>query len=1684
MISSNNKISLLVNSQFPDFVQEDYPLFVSFLEAYYEFLENKINIDSFIAEQNQTIFTTKNPYTPETIDVYQNGTKLSPSIDFIATNGTTIVLSTPASSGDIIIVQARNDLYTRAKELVNIKDVDQSLIDFQNEFFNTYLYLFPKNTDASKYTLIKNAAELYKSKGNENSFKYFFRTLFNEEIEILTPRNNVLVASGGKFVIPKVLRTTKNVYSLHSGGQKEYIIALPKLDFPQDPFDGEDYVIFGETYEWNELEKKWTNTSVKPIREKISVYVDDVLKSGSVGDPWSLTDLEKTNSILKFDFTGLGVDAFPRGAFFKSDGTQLYLNGDATNRIIQISFSDAWNLSSFSTTTKVSNSLQLIEADGVIRTITSSSGIDFKPDGTRLYFLWITDGFNRVLEYNLSEAWNVATASPTAGAFYNPVQGRITAGVSSPLTTQITPIDVKFKSDGTRMFITQNANDTIDEFSLSTAWQVNTASYLRSVTTNSMRPSTVPQLINPRGFAFKGDGTKIFISNYINNSTPATIFQIGLSEAWNVQSYNYESHLTPVDPGYAGYDLMTIKPDGNRFYFGTWFAGTNQNDSLHEFKTTTFGEYSLDRERNRIVFPSAVESESNVKVYYEDFDYSLLNNRRIEGANSGAKAIIESSISYTNFKTDIFEYTLNEKSIFRSFLGNENYKSTVLAEDETIINMVLEPYSEIIRINLTNGGSSYNVGDPITIIGGDPITPAKANVSRVFSGVLNQANVIYGGAGFTQGFPVFVTTSPGTACVAISTVDTSGKLSPNSYTYSDDMIWDLSSSVISLSDYKTNNCFLKAKTGITPNLNARLVDCFNYKTITGLGPISETIVLSSTVTTSESPILNAASSNVRVNSYSDITASRRFWQLIDMGSVGRIDINSPGTNYSIGDGIKIFYPEPGQLGYDPFRTHLKGRGARAFVANVNLSGGITEVQLCPPQPSANVFNGSGTLRLGPLSSTPTTGDLGYFFTGSQGTDFINEFSNGRGGMLTFTIGWDLSNTKLTKNEFPIATQTSVDGATPEIRGLFTSNTGNRLFLMGDNNDRIAQVDLSENWNVASFNSQSIRTFTIPTASFLGSGSYSGMKFSDDGTRIYITDISRPNVVQFSLTQAWNVQTATYFQNSNVRVGSVLSSTRDMAFSTDGLKMYVIGVGTTAQGGRIIHEYNLSTAWRVNTATYLRSTTQLGDVTDPSGLYFHSGGKILFVVDRGTDNVYHYNLTEAWNIATLSAETLETFTTSTGQTTFITKKPYPANRVKVFVNGDELLPAEVDTSSGTQIILTNPLSAGQSVKLTRNTANPSFTQVIDMPNLLGTNKSESDPTFINFANNGSRMYYGGFQRDAVYEIDINSIPQSVFVDVISSSRIEVPTSLSLGKFYIPNTLISYSENFYIESQQGLNITDIIDNISYNRTRTYDLVKLKDNKNYFCSRVSIKSGNNYIEGYNTNFRDDFRVGDQIIVYGQKRTVHTVFSDATMNVTEGFSVTKSNTREIGIYNIDSLGGDGYRMTNLPFAEVDTLTDSFSSTSSVGSGAQLKVTSIMSDGENISMSSSKKLGEIEEIEIIDGGTGYSFAPELFFTSIGDGTATATATLEEAFASYAGTYLNSDGHLSSDKRLQDRIYYNTGSYVIKTKQHFEKFKNSLLNLIHPAGKYLYSEYAPEETLIQSGTENLSITTTVTQVTV
>ena len=152
----DQKTSLLINRQVPEFVREEHPNFIAFLEAYYEFLENK------------------------------QGTK-------------------------------KNDLITKAKDLRFISDVDFSIASFEENFFNTYANLIPRNVEVDKAFLIKHLLPLYLSKGSEASFKLLFRLLFNEEVEVVKPSNSILRASDGKWLIENAFRVEQGAYSVYTG---------------------------------------------------------------------------------------------------------------------------------------------------------------------------------------------------------------------------------------------------------------------------------------------------------------------------------------------------------------------------------------------------------------------------------------------------------------------------------------------------------------------------------------------------------------------------------------------------------------------------------------------------------------------------------------------------------------------------------------------------------------------------------------------------------------------------------------------------------------------------------------------------------------------------------------------------------------------------------------------------------------------------------------------------------------------------------------------------------------------------------------------------------------------------------------------------------------------------------------------------------------------------------------------------------------------------------------------------------------------------------------------------------------------------------------------------------------------------------------------------------------------------
>jgi DNA-binding beta-propeller fold protein YncE len=168
----------------------------------------------------------------------------------------------------------------------------------------------------------------------------------------------------------------------------------------------------------------------------------------------------------------------PQSVFFKPDGTKMYVLGGTRDDVNEYDLSIAWDVGSAS----------YLQNFSVAAQDTSPTGLFFKPDGLKMYVLG--DAGNDVNEYTLSTAWNISTAS----YLQNFVVG----------AQEQDPSGLFFKPDGTKMYILGTQGVDVNEYDLSTAWDISTASYL-------VRFFVGNQENFPRGLFFKPDGKAMYV---------------------------------------------------------------------------------------------------------------------------------------------------------------------------------------------------------------------------------------------------------------------------------------------------------------------------------------------------------------------------------------------------------------------------------------------------------------------------------------------------------------------------------------------------------------------------------------------------------------------------------------------------------------------------------------------------------------------------------------------------------------------------------------------------------------------------------------------------------------------------------------------------------------------------------------------------------------------------------------------------------------------------------------------------------------------------------------------------------------------------------------------------------------------------------------------------------------------
>jgi hypothetical protein len=163
-------------------------------------------------------------------------------------------------------------------------------------------------------------------------------------------------------------------------------------------------------------------------------------------------------------------------------------------------------------------------------------------------------------------------SSPTASYPYN-LSGGVYDSVSLAVSDNLTSIF--FKPDGTKMYAIGYTNDTVYEYSLSSAFDLSTATLNGNTKNISAQSGYTSSLV------FKSDGTKMYALG------GGSVFQYSLSIAWDVSTASYESKSLTVSSQDSNSSGIWFKSDGTEMYMCGF-----TNDSIFQYDLSTAWDVS------------------------------------------------------------------------------------------------------------------------------------------------------------------------------------------------------------------------------------------------------------------------------------------------------------------------------------------------------------------------------------------------------------------------------------------------------------------------------------------------------------------------------------------------------------------------------------------------------------------------------------------------------------------------------------------------------------------------------------------------------------------------------------------------------------------------------------------------------------------------------------------------------------------------------------------------------------------------------------------------------------------------------------------------------------------------------------------------------------------------------------
>jgi hypothetical protein len=298
-----------------------------------------------------------------------------------------------------------------------------------------------------------------------------------------------------------------------------------------------------------------SSSSSEPLTSFSSKNTGLLIFSGF--DTSSVPPNNNLDAVFVDAFSVSGQETDPQGVTFNTDGTKMFVCGKVGDDINEYALTTGFDVSTASFTDR--RGVGDVSMGGANKPM----AVQFNADGTKMFVL--DEVQDRVNEYTLSTGFDVTSTVNYIDSF-------------SVATQEAKPTGLAFNTDGTKMFVCGWKGNDVNEYALTTGFDVSTASYVQ-------RFAAAVDL-DTRDVQFSTDGTVMFLLGRAGVDL-GSVYRFTLTTGFDVSTATFEDSFDVKDEE-TNPTGLAFNTDGTKMFI----LGNTGNKDVHEYTLSTAFDFS------------------------------------------------------------------------------------------------------------------------------------------------------------------------------------------------------------------------------------------------------------------------------------------------------------------------------------------------------------------------------------------------------------------------------------------------------------------------------------------------------------------------------------------------------------------------------------------------------------------------------------------------------------------------------------------------------------------------------------------------------------------------------------------------------------------------------------------------------------------------------------------------------------------------------------------------------------------------------------------------------------------------------------------------------------------------------------------------------------------------------------